>query len=170
MSANTGVARTGGAGAMGDVLGGRTEGDGAILNAQDIRAQGGLLVLDGNAQYKLSAGNGWEGGVNPASGVDACCRFMKTTCPTPLPSSAPTSPPSPSPTLLPSTTPTSVPTAPPTTPPSETPTSVPTAEPSGTPTGMPTPRPTYTRYPSPLPTTAALSPMPSIVPTPWPTT
>ena len=85
MSANIGgVARTGGAGALGDILGGATEGDGAILNAEDIRAQGGLLVLDGNAQYKLSAGNGWEGGVNPASGIDACCRFMKTTCPTPL--------------------------------------------------------------------------------------
>ena len=49
MSANIGgVARTGGAGALGDNLGGRTEGDGALLNAEDIRAQGGLLVLDGN--------------------------------------------------------------------------------------------------------------------------
>merc|ERR1719271_2128797 len=126
-------------------------GDPAILNAEDIRAQGGLLVLDGNAQYKLSENKGYEG---PDDDKDACCRFMQTTCPTPLPSSAPTSPPSPSPTLLPS----------------ETPTSVPTAEPSGTPTMMPTPRPTFTRYPSPRPTIPAPSPIPTSVPTPWPTT
>merc|ERR1719482_1100962 len=104
------------------------EGPEAITSAEDIRAQGGLLVLDHNRNWGIKAtcsnnaakscerdedcgtgntceANGYEGGVNPASGIDACCRFVQTTCPT--------SPPSPSPTLLPSTTPT--------VPPSETP-------------------------------------------------
>merc|ERR1719240_351378 len=90
------------------------EGPEAITSAEDIRAQGGLLVLDHNRNYNLKAtcsnnaakscerdedcdpgktceANGYEGGVNPASGIDACCRFVQTTCPTPLPSPAPTS-------------------------------------------------------------------------------
>ena len=46
-------ARTGGA--LGDNLGGATEGDGALLNAEDIRAQGGLLVLDHNRNWGIKA-------------------------------------------------------------------------------------------------------------------
>merc|ERR1719316_805317 len=87
-------------GALGDNLGGSNFVDPALLSPHDIRDQTGdsqSLILDGNKNWNLSPGNGWEGGAAVSSGIDACCRFMQTTCPTPLPSSAPTSPPRPSP-------------------------------------------------------------------------
>ena len=51
------------------VTGSGKEGPEAITSAEDIRAQGGLLVLDGNKNYNLSPNNGYEGGVTPASGA-----------------------------------------------------------------------------------------------------